>query len=215
MHLPLLQRARFQDVRDVRVRPLLALLLLLALVAGPLAIAPSADAATKKPLDIVKIVYDPAGRDTWKNGHLNKEYIVLKNTGKKTLSLTGYTLRDNGPQRYRASPRARRSSPARPSPSARARAGTPPRPSTGARRATSGTTPSTPPGRTTPRAPSSSPARTRRPPRRRRRSTCAPPPRPRTADAPRRLIGACTWSAPRLIGPCASSLRAGADQAAG
>ncbi|UQN28523.1 lamin tail domain-containing protein [Brachybacterium kimchii] len=98
MHLPLLQRARFQDAH---IRPLLALLLLLALVAGPLAIAPSADAATKKPLDIVKIVYDPSGRDTWKNGHLNKEYIVLKNTGKKTLSLTGYTLRDNGPQRFR------------------------------------------------------------------------------------------------------------------
>ncbi|PWH06094.1 hypothetical protein DEO23_09795 [Brachybacterium endophyticum] len=90
MHVTVLPRARF-----------LALLTLLALLVAPFAIAPSADAATKKPLDIVKIQYDPSGRDTWKNGHLNKEFIVLKNTGKKTLTLTGYTVRDSGPQHFR------------------------------------------------------------------------------------------------------------------
>ena len=44
MHLPPLSRARF-----------LALLLAALVVAVPLAVAPPADAAVKKPLDIVKV----------------------------------------------------------------------------------------------------------------------------------------------------------------
>ncbi|MFI8776874.1 lamin tail domain-containing protein [Brachybacterium paraconglomeratum] len=89
MHLPLLSRARF-----------LALLLAALVVAVPLAIAPPADAAVKKPLDIVKVHYDPPGRDYSKNSEYVKEYIQVKNTGKTTLTLTGYVIRDNGPQKY-------------------------------------------------------------------------------------------------------------------
>lgn len=89
MHLPLLSRARF-----------LALLLAALVVAVPLAVAPPADAAVKKPLDIVKVYYDPPGRDHSKNSEYVKEYIQVKNTGKTTLTLTGYVIRDNGPQKY-------------------------------------------------------------------------------------------------------------------
>ena len=89
MHLPLLSRARF-----------LALLLAALVVAVPLAIAPPADAAVKKPLDIVKVYYDPPGRDYSRNSEYVKEYIQVKNTGKTTLTLTGYVIRDNGPQKY-------------------------------------------------------------------------------------------------------------------
>ncbi|WP_246956887.1 lamin tail domain-containing protein [Brachybacterium sp. Marseille-Q7125] len=89
MHMPLLSRTRF-----------LALLLAALVVAVPLAVAPPADAAVKKPLDIVKVYYDPPGRDYSKNSEYVKEYIQVKNTGKTTLTLTGYVIRDNGPQKY-------------------------------------------------------------------------------------------------------------------
>lgn len=90
MHMPLLSRARF-----------LAFLLAALVVAVPLAIAPpAAEAAVKKPLDIVKVYYDPPGRDYSKNSEYVKEYIQVKNTGKKTLTLSGYVIRDNGPQKF-------------------------------------------------------------------------------------------------------------------
>lgn len=90
MHLPLLSRARF-----------LAMLLAALVVAVPLAIAPpAAEAVVKKPLDIVKVYYDPPGKDYSKNSYYVKEYIQVKNTGTKTLTLTGYVLRDNGPQKF-------------------------------------------------------------------------------------------------------------------
>lgn len=90
MHLTLVPRARF----------LVALLTMLLVATSLLAAPPAAEAAVKKPLDIVKIHYDPAGRDHSKNSGYTKEYIQVKNTGKKTLNLTGYVLRDNGPQRF-------------------------------------------------------------------------------------------------------------------
>lgn len=79
----------------------LTVLLAAPMVAALMAIAPpAAEAAVKKPLDIVKIHYDPAGKDHSKNSHYKKEFIQVKNTGKKTLALTGYTIRDNGPQKF-------------------------------------------------------------------------------------------------------------------
>jgi hypothetical protein len=77
---------------------LLALCLLLAFSLVPLG-APAADAAAKKPLDIVSITSDPAGADKNSNSWYTKEKVVLKNTGKKTLDLSGYVLKDNGPKR--------------------------------------------------------------------------------------------------------------------
>jgi len=44
---------------------------------------------------ITKIQYDPPGSDNGSNKHLNKEFIVLKNTGGKT-NLKGWRIRDNG-----------------------------------------------------------------------------------------------------------------------
>jgi hypothetical protein len=90
MHTALVARARF-----------LAVLLAAALVAAPLLLAPpAAEAAVKKPLDIVKVPYDPPGKDLSKNSEYVKEYIQVKNTGTSTLTLTGYVIRDNGPQKY-------------------------------------------------------------------------------------------------------------------
>ena len=90
MSLSFAPRARF-----------LVALLAAVLMASVLAIAPpAAEAAVKKPLDIVKVYYDPPGKDHSKNSGYTKEYIQVKNTGKKTLTLTGYTIRDNGPQKF-------------------------------------------------------------------------------------------------------------------
>ncbi|MGO2023656.1 MAG: lamin tail domain-containing protein [Brachybacterium tyrofermentans] len=79
----------------------LAVLLAALLVVGMVGIAPpAAEAAVKKPLDIVKVYYDPPGKDYSKNSYFTKEYIQVKNTGKKTLTLTGYTIRDSGPKKF-------------------------------------------------------------------------------------------------------------------
>ena len=45
---------------------------------------------------ITKIQYDPPGIDTHKNSSLNKEFVVLKNTGSATVILTGLRLEDKG-----------------------------------------------------------------------------------------------------------------------
>ena len=80
---------------------LLTVLLVALLFSATLAIAPqAADAAVKKPLDIVKVYYDPPGKDYAKNSLFTKEYIQVKNTGKSTLTLTGYVLRDSGPKKF-------------------------------------------------------------------------------------------------------------------
>lgn len=73
--------------------------LTLALSAGllavaPLAMVPAAQAAVAKPLDVVSINYDPAGKDNRANAHINRETVVLKNRGTKTLNVTGYRIKD-------------------------------------------------------------------------------------------------------------------------
>jgi Lamin Tail Domain len=60
---------------------------LTALVAAP------AGAATSS-VRLYKVVYNPSGSDTHANSQLNREYVVLKNGGKKTVKLTGWTVRD-------------------------------------------------------------------------------------------------------------------------
>lgn len=52
-----------------------------------------ADAATSS-VRLYKVVYDPSGPDTHANSQLNREYVVLKNGGTKTVKLTGWTVRD-------------------------------------------------------------------------------------------------------------------------
>jgi len=42
-----------------------------------------------------RIQYDPPGSDTGSNRHLNKEFVVIKNTGRKK-NLKGWRIRDEG-----------------------------------------------------------------------------------------------------------------------
>lgn len=50
---------------------------------------------------IKKIVYDPSGSDTGTNYHLNKEVVVLTNTGTRGRKLGGWTVRDASGHVYR------------------------------------------------------------------------------------------------------------------
>jgi hypothetical protein len=63
--------------------------------ATALSVAGAAPAyAASSPVRLYKVVYDPAGPDTHSNAQLNREYVVLKNTGRRTVRLTGWTVRD-------------------------------------------------------------------------------------------------------------------------
>jgi hypothetical protein len=55
-----------------------------------LAIPAVASAAVR----ITKIQYNPPGSDSGSNASLNQEYVVIKNTGTKAVTLTGWSLRD-------------------------------------------------------------------------------------------------------------------------
>lgn len=69
-----------------------SLLCLLVGVVVLLAMTGPAAAAIK----IKRINFDPAGRDTGTNAHLNQEVIVIENTGARGRSLDGWKLHDKG-----------------------------------------------------------------------------------------------------------------------
>jgi hypothetical protein len=49
---------------------------------------------------ITKIYYDPPGKDTGTNAHLNKEWVRIRNTGASKVALKGWTLRDTSGHVY-------------------------------------------------------------------------------------------------------------------
>ena len=68
---------------------------LLSLLAGALVIAPTSPAMAAGGVKITAAYYDPVnGPDPLTNYYLNKEYIVIRNTGTTTRWLTNWSLRD-------------------------------------------------------------------------------------------------------------------------
>ncbi|GIU97385.1 MAG: hypothetical protein KatS3mg013_1188 [Actinomycetota bacterium] len=53
---------------------------------------------------IAKIQYDPPGTDTGTNAHLNKEFVVITNTGGCAVRLDGWVLKDAAGHRYTFGP---------------------------------------------------------------------------------------------------------------
>ncbi len=80
------------------LRSLLAGVVAAGAVVG--AVAGQAEAATS-PVKLYKVVYDPSGPDTHSNTQLNREYVVLRNTGKKAVTLTGWSVADTKSHVYR------------------------------------------------------------------------------------------------------------------
>ena len=52
-------------------------------------------------LAIIKVRADSPGADRGSNASKNAEYVVIKNTSKKSIKLSGYTLRDAAKYVYR------------------------------------------------------------------------------------------------------------------
>jgi hypothetical protein len=75
--------------------------LVLGVLAPTSGFASANTAASSSPIRIVKISYDSPGPDTSSTGSLNAEWIRLKNTGKTSRSLTGWTVRDKSGRVYR------------------------------------------------------------------------------------------------------------------
>ena len=61
---------------------------------GVLGMQTGADAAAAPAVRIVKIQYDPPGADTRSAASLVAEWVALRNTTARSVSLSGWTLRD-------------------------------------------------------------------------------------------------------------------------
>ncbi|MBX6168945.1 MAG: lamin tail domain-containing protein [Thermobispora bispora] len=68
--------------------------------AGALLAAPQSALAAGPAVQITKIYYDSPGKDTRSNASLNAEYVWIKNTSRKTVTVTGWTLSDAARNRY-------------------------------------------------------------------------------------------------------------------
>ena len=60
----------------------------------------SASASVAPTVRIARVVYDPSGPDTHSNVQLNRETVELKNTGKHSVAMKGWTLRDTSHHVY-------------------------------------------------------------------------------------------------------------------
>jgi Lamin Tail Domain len=74
-------------------RPLAAVLLAAAAAVLPLA-TPATPALAASPIKLGRIYYDSPGADTGSNTSLNAEWFTVRNTGTRTVNLTGWTVRD-------------------------------------------------------------------------------------------------------------------------
>jgi len=69
------------------------------IMAGAAAVQPAEAASTK--LQITKVYVNSPGSDSSSNKSVNGEYVKIKNNGKKSVSLKGYTLRDESNHVYK------------------------------------------------------------------------------------------------------------------
>jgi hypothetical protein len=80
----------------------------IALLVGALALVvpmlPGTASAATSPVKITKVRYDAPGKDTTANKSVNGEYVVIKNTGAKTITLTKWVLHDESRHFYYFAP---------------------------------------------------------------------------------------------------------------
>jgi hypothetical protein len=80
--------------------PRLAPAAVLAACAAALALLPVPAQAASGSVHISKIYYDSPGKDTRTNSSLNAEYVQIRNTTAKAVSLKGWTLVDASSHKY-------------------------------------------------------------------------------------------------------------------
>ena len=71
-----------------------------ASIAAAAALIAPAPAQAASPIQFGKIRYDSPGKDTRTNSRINGEYVVIKNTGKTSRSLKGWTVADDARHVY-------------------------------------------------------------------------------------------------------------------
>ncbi|MFC7326485.1 lamin tail domain-containing protein [Marinactinospora rubrisoli] len=76
----------------MRIRPLAATATAALALVSTLAVATPAEAAST--VQLTRIQYDSPGTDDRSAGSLNAEYVTIRNSGSRAVSLRGYTLRD-------------------------------------------------------------------------------------------------------------------------
>ena len=81
-------------------RPVLAACLTVAAALAPLA-APPTPALAASPIKLGRIYYDSPGSDTGSNTSLDAEWFTVRNTGTRTVNLSGWTVRDASNHVYR------------------------------------------------------------------------------------------------------------------
>lgn len=69
---------------------------MLKTIAVALAVVVGAAAPAAAGIEILEIRFNPNGKDTGKNAHLNREYVFVENTGSEKRSLRGWKLHDRG-----------------------------------------------------------------------------------------------------------------------
>ena len=93
--------AIFRRAGSVAAVATAAVALTLASPASPASAAPvSAAAAAKKSVQIITVQYDSPGTDRGSSKSLNDEWVLIKNTGKKSRKITGFTLSDKASHVY-------------------------------------------------------------------------------------------------------------------
>ncbi|MQA02793.1 MAG: lamin tail domain-containing protein [Streptosporangiales bacterium] len=70
------------------------------LVALAATLAVPAQASAAGPIKITGVKYDPPGRDTGSNTSLRAEWVRIKNTGNRAVSLSGWRVRDRAGHVY-------------------------------------------------------------------------------------------------------------------
>jgi hypothetical protein len=66
----------------------------LATATAVLGVANPLPAAATPTLAFTAIQYDPPGPDTHTNAHLNQEYVLVRNSSTRAMSLAGWRIRD-------------------------------------------------------------------------------------------------------------------------
>jgi Lamin Tail Domain/Right handed beta helix region len=75
--------------------------LIIALIIAATVVLPAGPSNAAPAIEIESIVYNPGGKDTGTNSHLNKEKIIVRNLGDRTINLRGWRISDSDGKKYR------------------------------------------------------------------------------------------------------------------
>jgi hypothetical protein len=75
--------------------------MIIAFIIAATVVLPAGPSNAVPAVKIQSIVYNPRGKDTGTNSHLNKEKIIVRNRGDGTINLGGWRISDSDGKKYR------------------------------------------------------------------------------------------------------------------